>query len=288
MTIGLIAKALWNKPVLVKLTGGGSHGNLREIQRLPFTQLRKRMMQRVDRFVAVSGEVATGLRTWSIPVERIVQIPNGVDTGRFVPPTLRDRQRAREALGLEDANQVTVFVGRLSAVKRVDTLLQAWKNVHQVYPNARLLLLGDGPEHTVLQALADELDLGQTLTFCGAQPDVLPYLHAADVFVLPSASEGMSNALLEAMAAGLPCIVSNIGGNVDLISDGENGLLFLPGSVEHLNDVLLRLSRNDIERRDFGRRARETVEANFSMDRVTEKYVELYHCLAVDRPEEES
>jgi glycosyltransferase involved in cell wall biosynthesis len=90
------------------------------------------------------------------------------------------------------------------------------------------------------------------------------------------------------MAAGLACVASNIGGNVDLISDGENGLLFQPDSVENLSDVLLRLSRNGIERRDFGRRARETVEANFSMDRVTEKYVELYHCLAVDRPEEES
>jgi glycosyltransferase involved in cell wall biosynthesis len=283
MTIGLIAKALWDKPVLVKLTGGGSHGNLREIQRLPFTQLRKRMMQRVDRFVAVSGEVATGLHTWGIPADRIAQIPNGVDTDRFAPSTLEDKQRAREALGLEEANQVTIFVGRLSAVKGVDTLLRAWKNVHQVNPNSRLLLLGDGPERTALQVLADELDLGQTLAFCGAQPDVLPYFQAADLFALPSVSEGLPNALLEAMAAGLPCVASNIGGNVDLISHGDNGLLFQPGSVEHLTDVLLRLSGNDIERREFGRRARETVEADYSLDRVMEKYVELYRRLTVDR-----
>ncbi len=284
MTIGLIAKALWGKPVLIKLTGGGSHGNLREIQRLPFTQLRKRMMQRVDQFVAVSVEVETGLRTWCIPVERIAQIPNGVDTVRFAPPTPKDRQRDRESLGLDASSQITIFVGRLSAVKRVDTLLRAWKNVHQVYPNARLLLLGDGPERTALHALADELDLGQTLTFCGALRDVLPYLQAADLFVLPSVSEGLSNALLEAMAVGLPCIASNIGGNVDLINDGENGLLFRPDNVEHLTEVLLRLLQDDIKRREFGRRARKTIEADYSLDKVTEKYVELYHYLAVDCP----
>ena len=286
MTIGLLAKALWDKPILVKLTGGGSHGNLREIQRLPLTQLRKRMMQRVDSFVAVSGEVVTGLRTWGIPADRIAQIPNGADTDRFVPSTPVDKQHARVALGLEADNLVTIFVGRLSAVKGVDTLLRAWKNVHQVYPNARLLLLGDGPERTALQALADELELGQTLAFCGAQPDVLPYFQAADLFALPSVSEGLSNALLEAMAAGLPCVASNIGGNVDLISHGENGLLFQPGSVEHLTDVLLRLSANDIERQELGGRARETVEADYSLDRVMEKYAELYHRLTVNHPRE--
>jgi len=285
MTVGLIAKALWDKPVLVKLTGGGSHGNLREIQRLPLTQLRKRMMKRVDCFVAVSEEVVTGLHTWGIPAGRIAQIPNGVDTGRFAPPTLEDKQRARDALGLEDANHVTVFVGRLSAVKGVDTLLRAWKNVHQVYPNARLLLLGDGPESTALQVLADELDLGQTLTFCGAQPDVLPYFQAADLFALPSVSEGLSNALLEAMSAGLPCIVSNIGGNVDLIVDGENGLLFEAGNTEQLTDALLRLYTNGTERQEFGQKARKTIEATYSMEKVAKKYVELYRRLIADRSE---
>jgi glycosyltransferase involved in cell wall biosynthesis len=148
-----------------------------------------------------------------------------------------------------------------------------------VHTSARLLLVGDGPERTALQVLAGELDLGQSVTFCGVQPDVLPYLHAADLFVLPSVSEGLSNALLEAMASGLPCIVSDIGGNVDLIADGENGLLFESGNINQLTDMLLRLLRNDIGRREFGRRARETIEADYSMDRVAKKYVELYRHL---------
>lgn len=281
MTIGLIGKLLWDKPVIVKLTGGGSRGNLREIRRLPLTQLRKRMMQSVDCFVAVSEEMATGLRAWGIPAARIVQIPNGVDTRRFALPTPQEKQRVREVLRLEDASQVAVFVGRLSAVKRVDILLAAWKNVHQAYPKARLLLLGDGPERGALQALVDELDLEQIVVFCGAC-DVAPYLQAADLFVLPSDSEGLSNALLEAMASGLSCIVSNIGGNVDLIHEGENGLLFQAGSVGHLADALLRLMPDSLERREFGRRARQTVEANYSLDRVVDQYVELYHHLVAD------
>jgi glycosyltransferase involved in cell wall biosynthesis len=282
MTIGLIAKALWDKPVIVKLTGGGSLGNLREIQRLPFTHLRKRMMRHVDRFVAISEEVVRGLHSWGIPAERIAHVPNGVDTGYFVPPTLEEKQRAREALELGNAEQITVFVGRLSAVKRVDVLLRAWKNVHQVHPNARLLLVGNGPDRRALQVLSEELNLRQSATFCGSQRNVLPYFQAADLFALPSDSEGLPNALLEAMAAGLPCIASNIGGNVDLVSDGENGLLFQPGNVEHLADVLLQLSSNDFERRAFGRRAREKVEAYFSLDRVAEKYVDLYRRLVAD------
>jgi glycosyltransferase involved in cell wall biosynthesis len=283
MTIGLTAKALWDKPIIVKLTTSGSHGNLREIQRMPLTQMRKRMMQRVDRFVAISAEMMAELRAWDIPAERIVQIPNGVDTNGFAPPTLKDKQRAREVLGLANTVQVTVYAGRLTAKKRVDILLQAWKFVCRLHTSARLLLVGDGPERTALQALAGELDLGQSVTFCGAQPEVLPYLHAADLFVLPSVSEGLSNALLEAMAAGLSCIASNIGGNVDLIADEENGVLFEPGNIKQLTDMLLRLSRNEAEREEFGRRARETVEANYSMDRVAEKYMELYHCLLESR-----
>lgn len=280
MTIGLVAKALWGRPIIVKLTASGSHGNLHEIQRMPLTRVRKRMMQHVDHFVAISEEVVTELHAWGIPEERIVQIPNGVDTDRFTPPALTDKQRTQEALGLADAAQVVVCVGRLTAKKRVDILLQAWESVHRVHTSARLLLLGDGPEQTALQALADELDLGLSVTFYGAQPDILPYLHAADVFVLPSVSEGLSNALLEAMAAGLPCIVSNIGGNVDLITDGENGLFFGSGNVKQLTEMLLRILRNDMERCEFGRRARETVKVSHSMDRVVEKYVELYHRLS--------
>ena len=276
MTIGLIAKALWAKPIIVKLTTSGSHGNLREIQRMPFTRLRKRMMQRVDRFVAISEEVVTELHTWGIPAEQIVQIPNGVDTDRFVPPTLKDKQRAREALGLTGAARVTVYVGRFTAKKRVDILLRAWQSVHRVYVDARLLLVGDGPGRTALQALAGELDLGQSVTFCGVQPDVLPYLHAADLFVLPSVSEGISNALLEAMACGLPPVACDIGGNRDIIKHDESGVLIQPNSAEALAAAMSTLLRDPERLCRLATRARGTVLERFSLRAVTERYLALY------------
>jgi glycosyltransferase involved in cell wall biosynthesis len=94
--------------------------------------------------------------------------------------------------------------------------------------------------------------------------------------VLPTRMEGLPNALLEAMAAGLSCIASDIGGNVDLIVDGKNGKLFELGNIEQLTDMLLHLLCRDAERRELGRQARETVEANYSIDRVAEKYMKLY------------
>jgi glycosyltransferase involved in cell wall biosynthesis len=282
MTIGLIAKALWGKPIVVKLTTSGSHGNLSEIRRMPLTSIRKRMMRRVDRFVAVSQEMMTELSSWGFPKEQIDPIPNGVDTERFAPSTLGDKRRVRNALGLEENAQVTIYVGRLTAKKNVDLLLRAWQSVHQAYASARLLLVGDGSERATLQALAEELELGRSVVFCGVQPDVLSYLHAADVFALPSAAEGLSNALLEAMATGLPCIASDIGGNVDLITDGENGLLFEPGNARQLTDALLRLYANGTERQEYGQRAREQTKATYSMDSVTEKYVDLYRRLVAD------
>jgi glycosyltransferase involved in cell wall biosynthesis len=276
MTIGLIARALWGKPVIVKLTTSGSHGNLREIQRMPFTRLRKRMMQHVDRFVAISEETVTELRAWGIPAERIVQIPNGVDTERFAPPAPEDKQRARKALGLADGAPVVAYVGRFTAKKRVDVLLQAWQSVHRTHACARLLLVGDGPERPALQALTDRLHLGESSKFCGTQPDVLSYLHAADIFVLPSVSEGLSNALLEAMACGLPPVACDIGGNRDVIQQGESGVLVQPDSAEALAAAISTLLERPDRLCQLANRARNTVLEHFSLHTVTGRYLALY------------
>ena len=206
---------------------------------------------------------------------QIVQIPNGISVADFVPPDAA-RERYRKILGFHQEQKVVMFVGRLLPKKGVDLLLRAWAKVCQEHPTAHLVILGDGPFRAELSALADTLGVSKHVSFQGHVDNVSHYLWAADVFVLPSKAEGLSNALMEAMAAGLPCVASKVGGNIDLITDGENGLLFDSGNEAQLVAALSNLLRNEAEARKLGRKARKTVETEFSLSSVVAQYINLY------------
>jgi glycosyltransferase involved in cell wall biosynthesis len=158
--------------------------------------------------------------------------------------------------------------------------LHAWKQTTQKHPNAHLLILGEGGafrnvEDEVRQ-LAIDLHLSDTVHFLGRINDVNPYLLAGDIFVLPSSSEGMSNALLEAMAAGLGIVASNIPGNAQLIADGINGLLVPPGDVSSLSLALNCLLTDSALTAKLGKAAKQSAIENFSIDSVADRYINLY------------
>ncbi len=185
-------------------------------------------------------------------------------------------KRALRALhGLPEEALITIFTGRLVPGKRVDQLVAVWPTVRTYHPNACLLVLGTGPEENALKQAA-----GEGIRFTGKIDDVVPYLQASDLFVLPSAAEGLSVALLEAMATGLPAISTNVGGAPDVIDHGKNGWLIPPDDLPALQRGLIQLLGDSNQRAKIGRNARERVVRDYSLPAVAGKLRELYERLA--------
>jgi glycosyltransferase involved in cell wall biosynthesis len=275
-TTGLLASLLLGRPLVLKVLGGGPLGAVAIMRRVRFGPSRLRLLARlVNRFIAVSDEIAGELRGAGVPARRVVRIPNGVDTSHFRPLEGAARDELRQALRLAGV-RVAVYVGRLERPKGLGILLEAWQSVRRALPEAELLLLGDGPLRAEAEACA-----GLGVRTVGQVGDPLPYLQAADCFVLPSLSEGLSNALLEAMSTGLPCVATAVGGNLDLLGPGSGGELVAPGEPEALAAALVGALRGADGAR--GQAARARVLRDFSVERIADRLSQLYRELAESR-----
>jgi glycosyltransferase involved in cell wall biosynthesis len=271
-----VAGRLLAKPVLYKLTRGDEI----EIKALGaglFGRLKLAgLILTVDRFVAITGPIADDLRRLGVPDHRVVTIPNGVEVGRPAPRA--EGAGVRSALGWPADAPVATFVGRLVHDKGLDWLLAVWPEVTRRRADARLLLVGDGPERHALADRATGLGLTGRVAFAGRREDVRPYLAASDVFALPSRQEGVANALLEAMVQGLPVVVADdrLGGNREVVTDGLEGHVVRVGDDRGLADALSRLLADPALRRAMGARARRTVEERFSIESVADRYCAIY------------
>ena len=214
---------------------------------------------------------------------RIGVLYNGVDTEKFKGrPQLRSA--LRQQLGIASDCLVTGFVGRMIALKDVSTLLRSVEMIASEFPNFHILLIGEGPERAHLEDyVAGSSSLPGRVTFAGNRPDVADLLNAMDVFVLPSLAEGMSNTLLEAFATGIPAIATNVGGNPEIVEDGVSGYLFPPRDVSALANRLQVLLGDDRLRKTVGTAARNHAVANFSLDGMLNRYIDLYLGLASER-----
>lgn len=277
-TIGAFARLLWGKRVLVKVAGSGTFGDISGVEGLPFRSLRRGLLDQVDIFVVVNDEARSELRRWGVDGSRIRKIPNGVDTDRFAPPSDGLRTTLRKKLGLHWPH-VALFVGRLSGAKGLDGLFHAWPKVGKLVTGAHLVLLGEGEEENQLFKLAQTLGIEGDVSFVGRRDDVCEYLQAADLFVLPSVSEGLSNSLLEAMAAGLPVVATKVGGTKEAIISRENGLLVEPGNPGQMAEALQMLFQDVELAAMLGRNARDTVEKRYSLEQVAGEYLRLYESL---------
>lgn len=221
-----------------------------------------------DYLIAVSqdaGRVATGVER--VPARKVRLIRNGIDL------------RAFSAAGCDSPahGSRAVHVGRLILpTKDQITLLRAARLVADADPEFRLDIVGDGPHRGVLEALTDKLNLGRLVEFHGFRHDVTDFLRRAALFVLSSETEGLSVTLLEAMAAGLPVVATDVGGNREAVADGQTGLLVPPRSPEALAAGMLNLLRDPGRRRAMGCAGRRRVEREFSLDAMIAQYEETY------------
>jgi len=270
----VLAARLLGKRVLVKLGNSGEFGDIRVSQKSWRGRLRLAAFRKWADTVIVLDEVmqAEALDAGFAP-QQVRRINNGIDARMFSDAQMP--ADAKAALGL-NGKVVVLSVGRLAAQKSLPVLFESFAKALPGFSELRLLLVGDGPERTALEALADSLKIKGQVTFAGNQADVRPYLQAADIFALPSASEGISNALLEAMSAGLACLATPVGGNPEVLKQGDSGMLLPMDDIETWSSALVTLGHSAKLRAQMGTAARERVRAEYDFSVVGARYEALY------------
>ena len=263
-----------DKKVVVKLPSNRAVSYLRG--GAPLRQLRRWiLLRKVTRFVSVSTEMTQSLQSMGVEADRITWIPNGVE---YMSTSHCHDRRALKIELLDKADkQVVLFVGRLVEEKGLERLLKAWATM-PCRENAILCLVGDGPLRSELEAVAARLDVLSSVRFLGHQPHVSKFYAIADLFVLPSHTEGMSNALLEAMAAGLPVVASDVGGNKDVIDDQVSGFLVNWDDTMLCGQVLSALLAEPHLCRTIGDVAKERAR-DFALSQIAEQYRDLYQAI---------
>lgn len=234
-----------------------------------------RLTRRVDAFVAISEEIRQGLLADGVAPEQIHRIANFVDPVLFRPPMPGERDAAKERRGY-GGQTLVLYAGRLVERKGVAFMLEAWRDVSAGCPEARLVLLGEGPLLGALTEQARRLGITGSVRFAGRVDDVPGWLRAADVFVLPSLQEGLPNALLEAMASGLPCVATRIGGVVDVVRDGRGALLVPQADAAALAAACGRMLRDDSLRHALGEAAEAEIRGRFGLEARVATYRRLY------------
>jgi glycosyltransferase involved in cell wall biosynthesis len=269
-TIGLAATR-FGIPCVVTPLGAGPPGDIARLRRKPGGRRRLEMLAAQAHFVALSDEIHSELRDSGVSSERIHFVPNGVDTAIYRPANDAERARLRSELGITGFR--AVFVGRLHPVKNLPTLLRAIASTSGI----DLTLVGDGTERRALERRARELGVEARVEFVGATDRVEDYLRAADVFVLPSIAEGMSNALAEAMACGLACVASESAAGVRRLFEGGRGMTADPNDAGSWADALTQLSGDARRRRALGAAAATHVQADLSLAHTADQLTALYH-----------
>lgn len=231
-----------------------------------------------DRVVPLSEDLMAGLRRLPWVGSRAKLITNGVDLSEIT----ESGETATEVAEFRaEGGRVIGYVGQLIPRKRIDTLIRAFAQLAD--GRARLYLVGDGPERQKLQDLTEELGLGACVRFTGFRDDRLAYLRGFDVFAIPSALEGIPRSVMEAMAAAIPVVASDIEGNRALVRGGETGLLFPVGDHAALAAALRTVLDDQSLRSRLAASARELVRERFSAERMAREYLYLYQELLRDR-----
>lgn len=271
----------------VPVTIHSEHGyELDILTGLPFRRriLYRTLLPMADAVFTVSNDLRIfHSRQSQLPLDSFRVLYNGVDTDRFSSQPI-ERANIRKQLGVPASRLVLGSVGRLVPLKDHGTLLKAAELILRRGRDIHVVLVGGGSELPKLKAYVEgSTELAGRVSFTGASEDIPGLLNSMDIFVLPSISEGMSNTVLEAMASGLPVVVTRAGGNPELVDEGRNGLFFPPGDAVMLADLLDGLANAPDQRRALGDAGRHRVLDEFSLPAMVHRYRELYFELAARR-----
>lgn len=243
---------------------------------------RERMFQKLlvylnKRVIVVSKTAREFLiRFHKYPQKKIFLAYHGVDINKFVPP-LQDKISLRKILNIPTSGKLIISTARFDRVKRIDRLIESFKRIVSNKEEIYLILIGTGTEYERINAYLGTLDynIGSKIKALGFKDDVLEFLQASDIYVLPSDSEGMPLAFLEAMSCGLICVVTDCGGPSEVIKDGYNAFL-VEKSIDGVEMGLRRaLNLSEEEMKNMSLRARELIVENFNLDNKVKSILNL-------------
>ena len=245
---------------------------------------KRRLVRRIfpcwgDSVIAVSEAVRDHLlRDFQVAASQAVLIKNGIDTEQFSAVAEATKKKNRVALKL-NRGPVIGIIARLSAIKGHEILIAAMKKIISQFPQAQLLIVGEGRTKDRLQALTREFQLEDHVQFCPVVHHTPEVLSLLDVFVMPSFQEGLGLSVMEAQAMGLAVVASRVGGIPQLIEDGTTGLLVPPRNVDLLAEAILLLLRNPQKAQEMGERARAFIQKECSAQVMVEQTIRLYERL---------
>lgn len=279
--LGVLAGGNWDAP----LARWGIDGNNAVVRW--FKARARAVYMTADAFVCNCREIEAEALACGVPRDRAHYLPNAVDVDHFRLPADGERERIRADAGWPADAVICLYVGRLSEEKGVLDLLAAWREIR--HDHACLVLVGPDMAGHPLDAgplarrYVSEHGMGDRVRFHGASNDVARLLRGADMYVQPSHYEAFSNAVIEAMATGLPVVASRVGGMLDCIVDDENGVLSTPADAADIARKLQRVIDDPALRARLGARARRTVVEDFDEVKIFQKFADLFVALSPPR-----
>jgi glycosyltransferase involved in cell wall biosynthesis len=240
--------------------------------------LHKYFISMVDRYISISTNITREMLGLSLSESKIRQIPNGVDVDRFYPASRDEKRNLRKEFGLPLDGLMLLYIGVIDERKNVRWLIDMWNKFHNEYPGF-LVVVGPVSREDSDKRLYNSLKeyqkrINKKLFFFEHTDQIEAFYSMADIFILPSINEGMPNVVLEAMASGLPCLVSRVSGAEDFL-DNKNGFIFNVHKPEtFLNG--LKVLQDDSARAETGKIARSTVVESHSIEKISDQYAALY------------
>src|SRR5947207_9789924 len=280
-TVGRVAALLAGsrRPPIVVHTFHGHvlRGYFGPVPSLLFRLLERWLASRTTALIAVSPQVRDDLVSLGIaPRERFAVIRLGIELDQRIAAERNGRAESRRYLGIPGQRFAVGWIGRMTAVKRTDDVLVAFKRLRESGVDATLCMVGDGPDRAGLEQRAHDLGIVRDTLFLGYQEDVAPFYAAFDALVLPSSNEGTPVSAIEALAAGRPVVATRVGGVPDVVQEGEDGFLVEPGATDELADRLGHLARDPDLRERMGAAGRARVLPRYAVDRLVDDVDRLY------------
>ena len=267
--------AAFTKCNVIYTEHGRFHPDQRKLKRVLMNPLLNLF---TDYVTAISSATRESLVNFeNFPRYKIKIVYNGIDDSKYQLP---QNSKLNKALGLKENTHILGTVARLDSIKNHKMMIKALKNVHQTHPETCLIIVGDGPERKNLETLVSQLQLSSHVIFTGFREDAYLFYKIMDIFLLTSFSEGTAMTLLEAMASSLPCIVTNVGGNPEIVKDEETGFI-IPNNDERAfaQKICMLLRHRDLMEK-MEKTARKRFEENFTVDKMVQAYQEMYDGIA--------
>lgn len=246
-----------------------------------FLRFRNTVLKKAEAFSAISPEIASEWTSNRVPLNKIHQIPNGVDTARFAPVNAEQKSFLREKLNLPQAAIIAIYTGRLVSYKGLPLLLKVWDEIRCRQENGILLLAGTGglDIHNCEAQLHDYVNsagLKENVLFLGSIQNIPEYLQAADLFVFPTENDAFPSSLIEAMACGLPIVTTPVGAIKTIVVHQETGLLVQPGNRQQLYEALVAIVSDKTLASRLGQAGRRIVQERYSAGSMMRKYLSLF------------